>query len=496
MKVQAALETSADELVKNGVEIFDGSFLLKVSEDRLSAFVYPQDEGNAASVRSRFHELLQEVQRFGISFGFLPGLEATPNSGFIISKGKSAVDGEDARVRPVVLPTGNYTPKIAGNNNDQVDHRELGHIVNVRKGQLLLEKIPATAGSPGMDVFGVHLPARAGSNVSLKCGSGTELSADGLKVTAMVQGEFVMEKGRPVVSQEHVLAGDVDTGVGNISFGGNSLVVEGKVKSGFKVACVGDISIGQGVENASVLADGTVSITGGVVGHESTIRAKGDIHLDFCENSKLIESQGSLLVNGFVVQGEVKVAGDIKALGDKGALIGGTYIAGGSIFVKDLGSDGEVLTELSVGLDPALAKRKNIIAVAREIVPGRLNDIIRNISTLTELKKNMGKDFPEDKESLLLKLNELMPKMMDKSAMLTELEKQLAEDLSRRIDDGVYVYGTVYPGVRVNIGPASKLIMEEESQVVIDYKAKDQKIQIRGMSKDEARLGEELPPSH
>ena len=491
MKVQSALETSADELIKNGVEILDGSFLLKVSEDRLRALVYPLEGVDAASARESFYEILQEVQRYGVSFGFLPGLEATPNSGFIISKGKPAVDGEDARMRPVVAPAGNYVPKTADDNHDQVDHRELGHIVNVRKGQLLLEKVPATAGSPGMDVFGVHLPARAGSNVTLKCGKGAELSGDGLRVTAMAQGEFVMDKGRPVVSQEHVLAGDVDTGVGNISFSGNSLVIEGKVKSGFKVACVGDISIEQGVENGIILADGAISVSGGVVGHEATVRAKGDIHFDFCENSKLIETQGSLLVNAFVVQGVVKAAGDIKALGDKGALIGGTYIAGGSIFVKDLGSDGEVLTELSVGLDPALAKRKKIISEARELVPGRLNDIIRNISTLSELKKNMGKDFPVDKERLLLKLNDLMPKMMDKSALLTELEKQLAEDLSRRIDDGVYVYGTVYPGVRINIGTASKLIMEKESQVVIDYKAKDQKIQIRGMSKDEARLGEE-----
>ena len=59
-----------NELTKNGVEVFDGQFLLKVSKDRMKAFILPQDEvvWEAAVDKDR---LKTELEGQGVVYGML-----------------------------------------------------------------------------------------------------------------------------------------------------------------------------------------------------------------------------------------------------------------------------------------------------------------------------------------------------------------------------------------------------------------------------------------
>lgn len=477
-----------EDLSKKPVKICNGRFLLKLTKDKLKAFLQLVSEEDSFD-GVPFDELVKEAQNHGVCFGFVPKLPPAREGKTVIASGMPAVPGENAKVKPVVKPVILSQVKMKKSGKDRVDFRELGHIVNVPKGQLLLKKIPATAGTPGKNVLGGEIPCKPGKDVNIKCGPGVVLSEDGMQVTALVDGKFVMGDGKPSVYEEHVITGNVDLAVGNIAFCGTRLAITGEVQPGFKIKCKGDVVIGKGVNNAQILAGGNVRVTGGLVGQDTEIRAKGDIQLDFCENFGLVETRGALQVANFVVQGNVKTGGSMTVVGGKGAVMGGRYVIGGSMHVKELGSEAEVVTEVTVGLKPELEKRKRQVEAAKAYWPNRMNEILKNISALNDMKKAEGKDFGGEKANVLAELNAMMPEVMEKNNQLTEMQMQLDKELEQASSESIYVYGSLYPGVVVTIGKAVRAIDKHEQQVVVELQKSTLQIHVRAMSPEEREAG-------
>ncbi|MBU0910110.1 MAG: FapA family protein [Proteobacteria bacterium] len=475
------------DLSKKPVKICNDHFLLKLTKDKLKAVLQLVSEEDRFE-NVPFDELVKEVQAQGVSFGFVAKLPPAREGKTVIASGKPPVPGENAKVKPVVKPVIVSRAKSLKPGKDRVDFRELGNIVNVPKGQLLLKKIPATLGTPGKNVLGEAITCKPGKDVNIKCGPGVALSEDGLQVTALVDGKFVMGDGKPAVYEEHVITGNVDMAVGNIAFCGTKLEITGEVLPGFKIKCKGDVFIGKGVNNVQILAGGTVRISGGVVGQDAEIRAKGDIQLDFCENFGLIETRGSLRVENFVVQGRVKTGGNITVVGGKGTVIGGKYVIGGSMHVKELGSEAEVVTEVTVGLKPELEKKKRQVEAAKEYWPSRMNEILKNISALNDMKKAEGKDFGGEKANVLAELNKMMPEVMEKNNQLTEMQMQLDKELEQSSSEAIYVYGCLCPGVSVTIGKAVRVIDKQERQVVVELNKSTLQIHVRSMTAEEKEV--------
>lgn len=455
-----------------------------MSKDKLLATIHPVDE-TVSYDGLDFNEIIKEIQQNGICSGLVDELKPDGKRIAAVANGTSSVPGENARIKPVIKPSVVRTPKATEPGKDVVDYRELGSVVNVREGQLLLEKISATKGVAGKDVYGAEIRTKDGKDLAIKCGPGVALSEDGLQVKATVQGKFLMQDGKPSVYEEHTVQGDVNLKVGNISFCGKELKIQGAVLPGFKVKCMGNVSVFKGVNNAEIHSEGNVFIKGGLVGEDAVIKANGDISVDFCENIDFLETRGNLIIRDVIVQGKAKVAGDIKALDGKGKIIGGSFVVGGSMYTKELGSDGEVVTDVVVGLNTALEKRKSKIEEAMAIVPPKLNEVLKNISALNDMKKKEGKEFGGEKAKTLDILNKMMPKLMERNNQLQELHVQLNEDLDKAADECVYVVGTLYPGVKITIGKAVRVVSNEEKQVVAEFNRKKQKIIIRTMSNDE-----------
>jgi uncharacterized protein (DUF342 family) len=472
----------AEKLTKP-VKICNDKYMLNVSRDRLTAVIKLYEAESFAA--GDYDDILREVQSYGIVFGFLPKLSPPVRDMVVIARGKPAVQGENARLLTKVRPALISSRSVEKRAKDKVDFRELGKIVNVPSGQLLIEKISPKPGSPGKNVYGEEIFARTGKDIKVKCGKGVVISKDGLKVLSTVEGKFVMDDGRPAVLEEHEINGDVDISVGNIVFCGKSLLVSGEVMPGFKLKCKGDITVQGGVNNANIIAGGKLEINGGLIGEDSNIRVKGNAKVDFIENIGSFETRGQLTVSDFIVQGNIKTAGDLIALEGKGAVIGGTYVLGGSMHVKELGSDAEVVTAITVGLNPDLEARKKKIEAEKEIWPPKMNELLKNIGVLNEMKKKEGADFPTDKKELLQKLNKMMPEVMEKTNELTEQEAQLDEDMLKASGESVFVYGILYPGVFVKIGKAQRVITDEESFVVIELHRQNQQIHVRSMTADE-----------
>ncbi|GEM_PF-825327 len=473
----------SEKLFKGGVEVQDGAFILRVSKDRLQAVVTPKDL--KAEVPLDFAALQEALAELEISTGILPQPEPLGSGSFCVAKGKPGIPGENAKVKLHVKPAEVYVPKQVDPDKDQVDYRELGTIVNVARERLLLEKIPFTAGIPGVDVFGEPVPAKPGKDRKLKIGKGVRLSEDEMKVYAELDGKFIMAEGKPSVLDEHTVNGDVDLKVGNIAFGGKSLVVSGEVLPGFSVKCRGNILIRGGVNNALLMAGGTLTVLGGVVGEQAMLRAKGDIVVEFVENGPVLETSGFLYVHDVLVQTEAKVGRNVVATGKKGTIIGGKFIIAGSMHVKELGSEAEIVTEVSVGIVPSLQSRKQTLDEEFKLWSDRLNEVLKNISALEKMKKEQGGKLAEEKAVLLRKCQTFMPKAMDKVNALTEEGKALEQELEQMVNEAIFVYGRLYPGAVVRIGNAARTISVEEERVVIYFDRPTHQILVRKMTPEE-----------
>lgn len=472
------------DLTKSGVAVCNATYTLKVSKDKLEAVIVPNE--GAGNIRDLdFTALLEEIKAKGVVSGFLEKPVPKGNGSFLVARGVAAVNGANAKFQTHVKPAIVRAPKGQSPGEDKVDYRELGSIVNVPKDKLLLEKIPATPGTRGMDVLGQELVPKAGKDLNMKVGQGVVLSDDGMKATSVVEGKFMLADGKASVLTAHTISGDVDLAEGNVAFVGENLVINGTVLPGFKVKCKGNIYVAQGVENAEIIAGGNLEIKGGVIGADLVLKSWGNITADFVENIRKIEVRGNLTITDSIIQAQVKAGKDVTVLQGKGTLIGGKYIVGGSVHVKELGSDAEVVTELNVGMNPELEEKKRKLDEDKAVWPPKMSEILKDTTALKKMQKEEGANFPPEKKELLQKLNDQLPFVMDKVNEITIREEAMAEEMAKTINECVFVYGTAFPGVRVNIGGHARVLSSEENSVVIYFDKAAQKIKLRTMTKEE-----------
>ena len=138
-------------LFRNGVPVYEGALLLKVSRDKLEAIIVPQQD--VAIDQINVEKLHIEIQGQGIAFGLLPTIEKADEKSFVAARGEPVQNGEDAKIVLRVKPA-SFHPPEAQLDKERVDLKELHNIVNVTEGTVLAEKIPPTLGIPGKDVFG------------------------------------------------------------------------------------------------------------------------------------------------------------------------------------------------------------------------------------------------------------------------------------------------------------------------------------------------------
>lgn len=469
---------------KGGMAVCSGLFLLKISNDRMEAYLEPQESG--ASLAAIPPERLKtELDQCGVIYGLLNPPVFRPDGTFLVAKGKPVENGEDAKIKPHVKPAVVRSPKVTDVQHDKVDFRELGTIVNVPAEILLMEKLPPTAGNPGVNVLGVSLPAKSGRDVKLKVGKGVRLSEDELQMFSTEEGKFLVADGRASVLPEHKVTGDVDLSVGNIVFAGKALVISGSVLPGFSVKCKGDVEVGARVHDARVVAGGNLVIKGGVIGEEVVLKSWQDVTVQFMENAGRVEVKGNLVCNDTIIQTNVRVGKNIYATKGKGTLIGGKFVVGGSVYVKELGSEAEVMTEVTVGMNPELEEKKKKLEEDKLIWPEKMNEMLKNINTLKQQKREGGGKLPPEKEEMLKKLNSLLPQVMDQVSKITEREEAMKEEIMRMANEAIHIYGTVYPGVTVKIGGVVRILTSEEHGVILHLDLKNRQIHCRAMSPEE-----------
>lgn len=214
-----------------------------------------------------FDAVMNELQKRGIVYG----IDNEAIEQLIGLKG-SHLEIEVARgIPPKEGRNGFIEYNLLGEERDMVyNPYGEGKIRSVTAGQILAKLKPPTEGVHGIDVTGKSVPPRKPESAKLLVKEGVKLIEDGIVAVATITGRPVLEGYRQkilTVKPIYYVTGDVDVGVGNISFKGD-IVVTGSVLDGFRVEAGGSIEVYGDVFQSSLYALGDVVI------HNKAITAK------------------------------------------------------------------------------------------------------------------------------------------------------------------------------------------------------------------------------
>lgn len=245
------------------------------------------------------------------------------------AQGKGAVDGQSAQVA--------YNIDFKGlpgevRSDGSID-LNLEHIPSqVQSGDLILEKVEPTEGSPGLSLDGRCIDAKNGKDEEIIAGNGIEVGQQEgvLRFVAKDEGIVRQIGNKLEVSAILSFKGDVGSNEGDIE-SDSDIYVGGWVRSGASLNSKGNIIVAKGVEpGVAMQANGHVTIGQGISGDGTTLIVGGDLRTHSIQDAQ-VSVVGDIWVGSFVQNARIKCGGFIKVCASDdsrgGSIVGGEVVA-------------------------------------------------------------------------------------------------------------------------------------------------------------------------
>ncbi len=358
----------------------DTYFDLTVSEDKLNAFFSINKESTVSFTLKDIKDYLEEK---GIKYGivddeiiseYLDNKESL-DSPLKVAEGKFPETGKDASVKYYfdTDPLKIGTVKDGGN----IDFKDRGDLPQVKKGDLLAEKIPAVEGAAGHDVYGRYLSVSKPKDTTLRKGKGTSISKDKLKIYAEIDGiPEISAVGKVYVSPRLEVSGGVGLKTGHVEFDGKIDVI-GTIQSGYRVK--GNSLKANEILKAEIEMDGDISVHGGIIG--AKIKGGGSISAMYVHESD-IEVLGDVLVEKEIIDSRINTSG--TCLAKNGPILSSKVSAKKGIQAIQVGSEISKPCRLSVGYDEKVKEDTDAI---KEIIPVKKQEQKEYHRRLKEIEK-------------------------------------------------------------------------------------------------------------
>jgi uncharacterized protein (DUF342 family) len=279
----------------------------------------------------------------------------------VVAHGIEPVEGDDGEVIFEVETT--HEVKPAEREDGGVDLYAAATIPKVRAGELLATIIPETPGESGWTVRGEELLARKGRAPKLPPTKNVELTEDGTQMVATIDGLLERSKSRIAVRPDLTINGDVDFESGSVDFHGD-VMVTGSVRPGFRVRAGGRVIISGDVDQAEIEGESLVWVRGAVVGDRCTVRSNGDVKIRTVHEAR-IEARGSVFIEKESSEATIIASHDLVFEAPRNRLIGGTVWVGHDVIAGEIGAVGEILTRVTVGIDPFTAEEIQALQAER-----------------------------------------------------------------------------------------------------------------------------------
>ena len=431
---------------------------LTISEDKLSASITLYSPSLKRRILTL--DLIKKILILaGIKYGedlgeieeFLSSVEKKtfPYKKIVVASGKAPVDGKDA-----VIEIKFEHDKHAGSlvkGTDRMDFREQSFIHNVKKGDILAEKIPLTPGTEGKNIFGEIIPAIPGKDERLAPGTNVVISDNGLALTSEMDGMVIISDGNKIsVLKSHEIPGDIDMNTGNLTMDG-SLVIKGWVCTGFLVRASGEIHVGKGIDQASVDAGAGLYIHGGILGGSQwNIFSGGMLTAFFIENA-MVYAKGDIIIRDDIRNSIVSTSGSIDATTGKGRIVGGTVTAFRDITAHETGSVAGVPTNIIIGIDPEYSTRTEKISGRLEEFKHQRAKIDMYLARFSNKKK-----LSELPRAIHFRVDKLIMQRRNIAQMEAKLKKYKEKLLKKEMEadshpPSLTVNKIIYAGTRIKI---------------------------------------------
>lgn len=380
----------------------------------------------------------------------------------VVANGKKMVDGKNGYYMYTFNTSPNKKPKLR--EDGSVDYLNLNLFQSVSEGELLARYISKVDGSDGCTVKGKVLKAAVAKNLPPLRGKGFTISEDCMEYYAAYDGKVDASNGIINVTKVSTIPGNVDLNTGNLDVRGD-LEIMGNVIAGMSIKATGNITINGVVEASYITAGKNILIKRGILGGgRAKIEAGGNIFAQFIENSSIYS--GDCVQANSVVNSIVTAYNDINIYGKTSSIVGGSLKANRMVRTKCIGSVGQVLTRISVGVE-------NSIEATLKLKETKLQEEIEELQKIEKAMKLLNANKQQaDKEMLLL----LTRSKIEKNASIAELKRDI-ENIRMRIELAksaeVVAEEMAYQGTIISIdGVILKLHNDYEKIVFIRRKDK------------------------
>ena len=436
----------------NGIDL-SAKPSLEIRTDGLSATVSLRPPRKGGGVPSA-EEIIRFLSDSGVVAGIVrAGVDRLAGGGvydtaIVVAEGKAPKQGlpERADVLFEPQPGRPYIFRTDGST----DLKELNYVQDRKAGDVLARILPAEDPVDGLSIFGAAIPAGAEeATLAVEPGDNTEYSTTGTEIIALIDGNAFLEENRVCV-EPLVRVDRVDYETGNIHFDG-SVIVKGRIADGFTIEAGGSVEIGECVGRALVSAGRDVLLKGGMNGDgEGTIKATGSITSKYIENAR-ISCGRDLLVQELLLNSDFVVGANLVLRGRRGELLGGSGVVGGNLWCKQLGSQAEVQTRVSVGIQPAVLQEFVNLKMAVEEKSLELDKVRNEILGLEKLlsyaqgrRGKISTALRQQKE----RATELRTELTGLKGDLVRCRRGLVPDAAAQ----AVIEGTMHPGSVVAFG--------------------------------------------
>ena len=442
-------------------------FELEISDDKYEAYIKVKKPLNEGDFNSE--DLKRFLTENGIVYGILE--EEIENifkqeifgESILAAQGQRVVDEKDGEIKYSFETE--LKPQMDEKGN--IDYKELNLIQNVRAGDKLAETSPPEQGIEGCTVFDKKIPQKKGVQPPLPTGKNTRTDPGNPNVLlSEIDGSVKLNGTNVEVEPVIIIKENVDFSTGNIDFNG-PVIVNGDVKSGFKINAKGDVQVEGVVEDAVIETGSNVLIKTGFIGKgKGQIIAKGDVTAKFCENETII-NEGDIYISEYVMHSNIQTKGTLYLTEKTGLIVGGEIYAVKGIEAKIVGNENYTPTALFAGVDKEFNEKLSKIKahIAKNVK--HIKDIEKILHKFSR-RKLVKKGLPENMKNLMIKLNQLRDeKEVTKKDAVTEIKK-----LESKIDEFkkavVKIFDVVYPGTLITI--YNKHITVDEPRKYVYYK--------------------------
>jgi uncharacterized protein len=438
-----------------------------ISEDRMQAIL--SFKHTVASIRLSEQDLADFLDGKGVRVGLetdvLRRIAERPSDFFgapvTVANGVPPVPGKDGYIR--LLYDTEKERKPAVREDGTVDFKDVVQLANVKAGQIIAERVSPEPGIPGMTVTGEEVPAKPGKEAMFKIGKNVVLNPEKTALYATIDGLVTKtDNGKINVFPVYEVNGDVDYNIGNIDFVG-TVVIRGNVLTGFRVRAAGDIRVIGGVEGAELEADGSIEVTGGIIGHhKGYVKAKRNVKCAFVQEGNVTAGE-DVIVSQSIMHSNVRAGRMVQCTGAKGLIVGGVTQAGERVIGRMIGNSMSTATTIEVGVHPEL--RQELTDLRQKI--RQLTESLEKTEKALNLLDQMAASgqLPPDKMAMRIKLSATRRQteydLQEAKDRTLEIEKTLEDTTNARVD----AVNTIWGGTKIVIGRYTRFIKDHAKHV-------------------------------